>query len=143
MASMAILTSFASIFLPTYSGVRPTISPATNTEMMTNSSMPYMPAPTPPTMISPSWMLISGTMPPRAVEGIMHGVDSAAGGIRGDHGEEARQRNAEAHLLAFHIGWIEPERRKIRVACSLGPEQTMTPARKRTPITARMAQPWR
>ena len=68
MASMAILTSLASIFLPTYSGVRPTISPATNTEMMTNSSMPYMPAPTPPTMISPSWMLSSGTMPPRGVK---------------------------------------------------------------------------
>ena len=29
MASMAILTSLASIFLPTYSGVRPTIRPAT------------------------------------------------------------------------------------------------------------------
>ena len=40
MASMAILTSFASIFLPRYSGVRPTISPATNTAMMTMSSMP-------------------------------------------------------------------------------------------------------
>ena len=40
MASMAILTSFASIFLPRYSGVRPTISPATNTAMMTISSMP-------------------------------------------------------------------------------------------------------
>ena len=40
MASMAILTSFASIFLPRYSGVRPTINPATNIAMMTNSSMP-------------------------------------------------------------------------------------------------------
>ena len=29
MASMAILTSLASIFLPTYSGVRPTMRPAT------------------------------------------------------------------------------------------------------------------
>ena len=37
---MAILTSLASIFLPRYSGVRPTISPATNTAMMTNISMP-------------------------------------------------------------------------------------------------------
>ena len=68
MASMAILTSLASIFLPTYSGVRPTIRPATNTDRMTNSSMPYMPAPTPPTMISPSWMLMSGIMPPSAVK---------------------------------------------------------------------------
>ncbi len=54
MASIAILTSFASIFLPTYSGVRPTIRPATKTERMANNSMPYMPEPTPPTMISPS-----------------------------------------------------------------------------------------
>ena len=68
MASMAILTSFASIFLPTYSGVRPTIRPATKIAMMTNSSMPYRPAPTPPTMISPSCMLISGIMPPSAVK---------------------------------------------------------------------------
>ena len=68
MASMAILTSLASIFLPTYSGVRPTIRPATKTARITNSSMPYMPAPTPPMMISPSWMLISGIMPPSAVK---------------------------------------------------------------------------
>ena len=68
MASIAILTSLASIFLPTYSGVRPTIRPATKIARMTNSSMPYMPAPTPPTMISPSWMLISGIMPPSAVK---------------------------------------------------------------------------
>ncbi len=67
MASIAILTSFASIFLPTYSGVRPTIRPATKIARMTNSSMPYRPAPTPPTMISPSCMLISGIMPPSAV----------------------------------------------------------------------------
>ena len=40
MASMAILTSFASIFLPTYSGVRPTMRPATKMAMTTKSSMP-------------------------------------------------------------------------------------------------------
>src|SRR5262249_35630804 len=55
------------LFLPTYSGVRPTIRPATKIDTMTNSSIPYMPAPTPPTMISPSWMLIRGIMPPSAV----------------------------------------------------------------------------
>ncbi|MEY9757283.1 hypothetical protein ABIE73_004678 [Bradyrhizobium yuanmingense] len=68
MASIAILTSRASIFLPTYSGVRPTIRPATKIARTTNSSMPYRPAPTPPTMISPNSMLISGTMPPSAVK---------------------------------------------------------------------------
>ncbi len=67
MASMAILTSFASSFLPRYSGVRPTIRPATNIATMTNSSMPYRPEPTPPKMISPSMMLTIGTMPPSGI----------------------------------------------------------------------------
>ena len=64
MASDAIFISLASIFLPMYSGVRPTISPATKTATTANMSMPYMPAPTPPKMISPSWMRKSGTKPP-------------------------------------------------------------------------------
>ena len=37
---MAIFTSLASIFLPRYSGVRPTMRPATNMATMTISSMP-------------------------------------------------------------------------------------------------------
>ena len=37
---MAIFTSRASIFLPRYSGVRPTISPAMKTASMAKSSMP-------------------------------------------------------------------------------------------------------
>ena len=37
---MASLISRASIFLPRYSGVRPTISPATKTATMTNISIP-------------------------------------------------------------------------------------------------------
>ena len=38
--SIAIFTSYASIFLPRYSGVRPTISPAMNTDSTTKISMP-------------------------------------------------------------------------------------------------------
>ena len=37
---IAILTSFASSFLPRYSGVRPTINPATNIATMAKASMP-------------------------------------------------------------------------------------------------------
>ncbi len=37
---MAIFTSRDSIFLPRYSGVRPTIRPATKIVMTTNTSMP-------------------------------------------------------------------------------------------------------
>ena len=38
--SIAIFTSYASIFFPRYSGVRPTISPAMNTERITNTIIP-------------------------------------------------------------------------------------------------------
>src|SRR5260370_10476069 len=67
IASIAILTSYDSIFLPRYSGVRPTINPAMKTANMTNTTMPYRPAPTPPKTTSPNMMLISGTIPPRGV----------------------------------------------------------------------------
>ena len=40
ITSDAIFISKASIFLPRYSGVRPTMSPATNTAMMAKTSMP-------------------------------------------------------------------------------------------------------
>ena len=46
-------------------------------------------------------------------EGIMHGVDGAAGGRRCDHREQRRQRDAEADFLAFHIAGIEPEASKF------------------------------
>ncbi len=68
MASDAIFISLASIFLPRYSGVRPTISPATKTATTANMSMPYRPAPTPPKTTSPSWMRNSGTRPPSGVK---------------------------------------------------------------------------
>jgi hypothetical protein len=47
-----------------YSGVRPTISPPTNTVTMARIKMPYMPAPMPPGAISPSAMSISVIAPP-------------------------------------------------------------------------------
>ena len=65
--SEANLISRAPIFLPRYSGVRPTIRPATNTVMTASTSMPYRPAPTPPGATSPSIMLTIGIMPPSAV----------------------------------------------------------------------------
>ena len=39
-ASIAIFTSFCSIFFPRYSGVRPTISPAMKTALMANRRIP-------------------------------------------------------------------------------------------------------
>lgn len=56
-----------SIFLPKYSGVRPTISPAMNTVRMTKPIMPYSPQPTPPKTTSPSIISSMGIMPPMGV----------------------------------------------------------------------------
>jgi hypothetical protein len=39
-----------------------------NTERMANTSMPYMPEPTPPGVISPNWMLAMVTSPPSGVK---------------------------------------------------------------------------
>jgi hypothetical protein len=70
IVSVAMRTSFtsrASIFLPRYSGVRPTISPAMKTASRTKRSIPYSPEPTPPKTTSPSIMFAIGTAPPRPV----------------------------------------------------------------------------
>src|SRR5579862_7793506 len=65
--SDAYFISAGRIFLPMYSGVRPTISPATNTVTMASTRMPYMPAPIPPGAISPSAMSNSAIPPPNGV----------------------------------------------------------------------------
>src|SRR5947208_8500687 len=65
--SAAYFISVGRIFLPMYSGVRPTISPATNTVTMASTKMPYMPAPMPPGAISPSAMSITVIAPPNGV----------------------------------------------------------------------------
>src|SRR5580704_12584577 len=65
--SAAYFISCGRIFLPRYSGVRPTISPATKTVTMARISRPYMPAPMPPGAISPSAMSNSAMPPPNGV----------------------------------------------------------------------------
>ncbi len=55
------------IVLPRYSGVRPTISPPTNTAITASTSIPYRPDPAPPGATSPSIMLSIGTAPPSAL----------------------------------------------------------------------------
>src|SRR5215469_16367437 len=65
--SAAYFISTGRIFLPMYSGVRPTISPATNTVTMARMRMPYIPAPMPPGANSPSAMSNSAMPPPNGV----------------------------------------------------------------------------
>ena len=65
--SAAYFISVGRIFLPMYSGVRPTISPATNTVTMARIKMPYIPAPIPPGAISPRAMSSRAMPPPNGV----------------------------------------------------------------------------
>src|SRR6516225_7425578 len=67
MYSAAYFISVGRIFLPMYSGVRPTIRPPTNTVTTARIKMPYRPAPTPPGTTSPIIMLYSATPPPNGV----------------------------------------------------------------------------
>src|ERR1700683_532165 len=63
----AYFISVGLIFLPMYSGVRPTISPPTKTVTMASTRMPYMPAPIPPGAISPRAMSNKAMPPPNGV----------------------------------------------------------------------------
>src|SRR5712691_1378263 len=65
--SAAYFISVGLIFLPMYSGVRPTIRPPTNTVTIARTKIPYMPAPTPPGAISPSAMSNRAMPPPNGV----------------------------------------------------------------------------
>ncbi len=64
MPSPASLISLASSFLPSHSGVRPTISPPMNTASRTYRRIEYSPVPTPPKITSLADRLAKGTAPP-------------------------------------------------------------------------------
>jgi len=66
-ASIAIFTSYASIFLPEIFRRATTIRPAMNTASTTKTSIPYNPAADTAEFTSPSLMLNNGTKPPSAV----------------------------------------------------------------------------
>src|SRR6516225_10950463 len=67
MYSAAYFISVGRIFLPMYSGVRPTIRPPMNTVTTASISKPYRPAPTPPGTTSPIIMLNRTVPPPNGV----------------------------------------------------------------------------
>src|ERR1700749_4012897 len=67
MYAAAHFISVGRIFLPMYSGVRPTMRPPMKTVSTASMSMPYRPAPTPPGTTSPSMMSNSAMPPPNAV----------------------------------------------------------------------------
>ena len=81
------------------------------------TSMPYMPAPMPPGVISPSSMLNSGTRPAIGWTLSCHGVDGARARA-GRHGrEQAADGGAEAGLLALHVAEWPGRRPPGRAGC--------------------------
>ena len=64
-------------------------------------------------------------------EAVMHGIDRAVRGGGGGHRPQARIGDAEADLLAFHVGGIEPERGEVADCRSLPPSRRQRrPAKK-------------
>ena len=105
MAITASFTSRAPIFLPRYSGVRPTIMPAMKIPTMMNISMLIMPTPLPP-KTQFSHMPTMGDEGGQGVEAVRLGVHRAAGHIGGEGGEGGAGRSAEAQFLAFEVAQV-------------------------------------
>ena len=89
-------TSLRPTFLPRYSGVRPTISPARNTAMTASTRIPYSPAPTPPGATSPSSMFSRVDPAAEAGVGVVQRVHRAGRGAGGRHGEQHRRRGSRS-----------------------------------------------
>ena len=92
----------ASIFLPRYSGVRPTIRPAMNTARMANTSRPMMPTPDAAEDDLAEGDVEHGHAAGQRREAVVRVVHRAARGVGRDVAQR-RVGDAEAHLLALHV----------------------------------------
>jgi hypothetical protein len=61
--------------------------------------------------------------PAKGGEGIVHGVDRAAGGGGGDHRKEIAAGQTETDLLAFHVAALDAQPADCRIAAALRPLQ--------------------
>ena len=93
----------ASIFLPRYSGVRPTISPATKTAISDEDQHAVEAGADAAEETSPSWIRNIGTRPPSGVKLSCMALTAAVGAAGGRGRPERRTGDAEADFLAFHI----------------------------------------
>ena len=110
MASIAIFISFASIFLPRYSGVRPTIRPATKTVRIDEQQHAVEAGADAAGDDLAELHVEQRDHAAERGERVVHGVDGAAGGRGGDDRKQRRGDDAEADLLAFHVAAGEAER---------------------------------
>ena len=140
------------IFLPRYSGVRPTIRPAMKTvEHDLDEHAVEAGADAAEDDLAELHVDHRHQAADRR-ERVVHRVHRAARGVGRDRGEEGGVGDAEAHLLPFHVAaWIIPiaatlipSRGMDRVAARLGPvRRRRRRRRKSTNIAAQTAQPCR
>ena len=119
--SIAIFTSYASIFLPRYSGVRPTIRPAMNTASTTKTSIPYKPGANTAEDDFAELNIEQRHEAAERGERIVHRIDRTAGGIRCDRGEERGIENAEPDFLPLHVAAGNAETLVNRITIRLRP----------------------
>ena len=154
MMSDAIFISYASIFLPRYSGVRPTIRPATNTATIGEHQHAVEPAADAAENDLAELHEPHRHQSAQRRERIVHRVDAAVGGGSRRRRPERRVGDAEARFLAFHVAAglsiarrlvIDAERGERRVAGSASAAMTQhaTSGTKITSMAASTAQPCR
>ena len=142
MASAVSFISRPSIFLPRYSGVRPTISPQMNTARMAYRIMFMRPTPLPP-KTQLSIMCSIGTIPPNGRQGVVHVVDGACGEGCCYGGKQSGLGDAEADFLALHAacGLVEADLRQSRVALQLSPVAKAQANQEQIPMAKKMLRP--
>ena len=143
--------SCVSIFLPRYSGVRPIISPAMNTAMVANTSMPYRPEPTPPNTTSPICISTMGTMPPRGVKLSCMAITApqlAAVVMTANRAEAAMPKRVSLPSMlppacSALAAWSTPSEASSGLPCCSKAVAATTATTNSRPIVARIVQPWR
>ena len=105
---------------------------------MTKMSIPYIPAPTPPKITSPVWMLNSGTSPPRGVKLSCMELTAPQEASVVIVAKMPKRTSLPSILPAAALTPIEA--RRGFPAASAG-HATSTPAMKRTNIAIQTVQP--
>ncbi len=145
---MAIFTSYASIFLPRYSGVRPTIRPAINTESNNKDQDAVHARAHAAKNHFAQHDVDQRDHAAERSKRIVHAVDRSAACVGSHGGEESGVGDAEADFLAFHVAaGLQCERLADRFRpaedCRATPPSKPSLRRQRTapPWRAKTAQP--